>query len=173
MHETRPLTQQPPWRDLRQHPRGSKAFAPPRYTGRWPKPNSTAQENSKNLLTFISPLPIICTVTQASNIGCCGIPGVPPASFFKALCEPTRLSITMQLAQSEESKTVSEIAAAQTVDLSVVSRHLKGLREAGVLISQKRGKEMHYAVNAKGLANLLREFANVIEQCPCYQKERT
>lgn len=106
-----------------------------------------------------------------SEIGCCGIPGVPPASFFKALCDSNRMAILVGLAEVEQTQTVTEIASRHPIDMSVVSRHLRALRDAGIVRSEKRGKEVHYALNALSLAKLLRDFASMLESCPCCRAE--
>lgn len=51
------------------------------------------------------------------------------------------------------------------VDQSVVSRHLSAMREAGIVTAERKGKEVHYELNASGLADLLRNFADAIEGC--------
>ncbi len=86
-------------------------------------------------------------------------------SFFKALCDPNRVAILADLAQCGAPKTVGQIAAALPVDVSVVSRHLAMLRDAGILTAQKRGKEVHYAVRYQGLAGTLRAMAEAIDAC--------
>lgn len=82
------------------------------------------------------------------------------------------MAIMVGLAQAEDTQTVSQVASRHPIDLSVVSRHLRALRDAGILKSEKRGKEVHYRVNALSLAKLLRDFATVIENCPCCAGEK-
>lgn len=97
--------------------------------------------------------------------GCCGIAGMPPARFFKALGDPTRLRMLAHLAETREPRTVSEIAQQFPIDVSVVSRHLAILRDEGILLAEKRGKEVRYSVKYDALAALLRGFAQAIEAC--------
>ena len=66
--------------------------------------------------------------------------------FFRALGDPNRLALLARLAACCGPRTVSELAACCPVDLSVVSRHLAILREAGILQARKHGKEVHYTV---------------------------
>jgi len=103
--------------------------------------------------------------------GCCGLPGVPEPGFFKALCDPTRLRILAELAEAGEPRTVSQVAEGLPVDLSVVSRHLATLRDAGILESTKEGKEVRYTVRGGVLVATLREFATSIESCCSPTKE--
>jgi len=49
--------------------------------------------------------------------------------------------------------------------MSVVSRHLATLREAGVLASTRRGKEIFYEVRAPELVRTLRAIADAVEGC--------
>ena len=84
---------------------------------------------------------------------------------FKALCDPNRLALLVQLSGCGSSCTVSQAAECCPVNISVVSRHLAMLREAGILNAQKRGKEVHYSVRYPELAATLRAIANAIEAC--------
>lgn len=86
---------------------------------------------------------------------------------FKALGEPNRFSLFSQLCCKTEPTTVSELADSAPQDPSVVSRHLKLLKEAGVLLSERKGRETLYQVNAKVLADSLRQLAEVLENCHC------
>jgi ArsR family transcriptional regulator len=60
---------------------------------------------------------------------------------------------------------VSEAAACCNVDLSVVSRHLAQLREAGILEATRRGKQVFYSVRAAALADTLRTLADLLSGC--------
>jgi len=84
---------------------------------------------------------------------------------FKALSDPTRLTILSSLALSPEPQTVSEVAGCCPIDLSVVSRHLGMLRDAGVVEAEKRGRQVFYRVRYTELASLLRRMADAIEAC--------
>lgn len=76
------------------------------------------------------------------------------------------MSILVTLAESTETRTVSQIAEQHPIDVSVVSRHLRALKEAEVLMAEKRGKEVHYTLNGAEVARILRDFATMIENCP-------
>ena len=93
-------------------------------------------------------------------------------AYFKALGDPGRISILSELAQCENPCTVTEIANKCPVDVSVVSRHLAVLRDAGILKSEKRGKQVYYSVLFSDIANTLREMADAIDKCcpACNQK---
>ncbi len=101
-----------------------------------------------------------------NNAPCCGgLAAWLSPRLFKALSDPTRIALLARLAEAEGERTVSELASQCPVDLSVVSRHLRTLREAGVLEAQKRGKEVFYRVRIAELATLLRRLADALEAC--------
>lgn len=92
------------------------------------------------------------------------------ARVFKALGDENRLAIFQLLRERcaggcEVSKdgvdrTVSEIARDFELALSTVSHHLKELRDAGVILCEKRGKQVHCRVNSallKELESFMRE----------------
>lgn len=85
--------------------------------------------------------------------------------FFKALCDPNRLAMLFRLARSRKPCTVSEVAACCPTDLSVVSRHLGILRDAGILEGTKRGREVHYTVCYAAIIAAFRALADAIEIC--------
>lgn len=91
---------------------------------------------------------------------------------FKALGEPNRFQLFCKLCGCEESATVSDLASGVPQDVSVISRHLKALKEVGVLDATKRGRETLYTVNARGLAQTLRTLADMLENCNCCKSEK-
>lgn len=88
-----------------------------------------------------------------------------PVKLFKALCEPNRVALVIHLGLGGAPMTVATIAEAFSVDMSVVSRHLAVLRDAGVLHAEKRGREVYYSVRVKDLAQTLRSIADALERC--------
>lgn len=86
------------------------------------------------------------------------------SGLFKALGDPTRVAVLGALLDGDEA-TVSEIARCCPVDLSVVSRHLGVLREAGVVGSEKQGREVRYRPNVSTLVDALRTLADSLERC--------
>ena len=59
------------------------------------------------------------------------------AAVFKALAHPARLFMVEQIAAGE--KCVCELVKMLGLDTSTVSKHLTVLRNAGVLVDEKRG----------------------------------
>ncbi len=85
--------------------------------------------------------------------------------FFKALAEPNRVSILSRLAAACGPQTVGDVADCCTIDMSVVSRHLATLREAGIVVAEKRGRKVHYSVRYEEVVRTLRVLADAIEDC--------
>lgn len=115
-------------------------------------------------------LAIICTLTQVSKrsraSSCCApLAELLRPRLFKALCDPNRLALVARLASCGRPCTVSEMAACCPIDLSVTSRHLALLREAGVVAAERRGKEVHYSIRVQELASWLRATADALESC--------
>jgi DNA-binding transcriptional ArsR family regulator len=97
---------------------------------------------------------------------CCrDIADVLEPRFFKALCDPSRVAILVRLARLGRPCTVSEIASCCPVDISVVSRHLALLRDAGILEARRTGKEVRYCVRFGSFVPTLRAMADTIESC--------
>ena len=103
----------------------------------------------------------------------CDIGEVLSPAFFKALCDPTRIGLVGRLAECKGPCTVGEIAECCSIDLSVVSRHLAKLRDAGILRAEKRGKEVYYALDTECVARTLRAVADAIEACNPVDADKT
>lgn len=98
--------------------------------------------------------------------GCCSeLAHLLSPELFKALADPRRLSLLVRLAEARRACTVSQLADGSGVDLSVVSRHLAVLREAGVISCEKEGKEVWYSLQPSTTAALLRDLADALESC--------
>lgn len=84
---------------------------------------------------------------------------------FRALADPTRVTLLACLAKCGRTCTVGEVAACCSVDLSVVSRHLAQLAAAGVVESRKEGRAVLYRVRYGELCAWLRQLADALEAC--------
>jgi DNA-binding transcriptional ArsR family regulator len=97
---------------------------------------------------------------------CCGgLEDLLSPKLFKALSDPRRLTLLIRLAEAGEACTIGSVADGAGVDLSVVSRHLAILRDAGIIECEKQGKEVWCAVQTHALAKVLRELASALEAC--------
>jgi DNA-binding transcriptional ArsR family regulator len=65
---------------------------------------------------------------------------------FDALADPNRRRMLDELAQ-RESATPTELAAELPVTRQAVSKHLQALADAGLVESERRGRETHYRLN--------------------------
>ncbi|MFK7731505.1 MAG: ArsR/SmtB family transcription factor [Pseudomonadales bacterium] len=90
--------------------------------------------------------------------------------FFKALCDPTRISIVATLAASGHAATVSDIVDCCGVDFSGVSRHLKILKEAGILAAEREGRHVKYRLETTALSGTLRGMADALDVCRVEEK---
>ena len=82
------------------------------------------------------------------------------ARIGKALSSPKRLELLEMLAQGE--KSVDALAAELSIDIKLVSAHLKALRDARLVTSRREGKFIHYRLTGPDVAGLgvkLREVA--------------
>lgn len=84
---------------------------------------------------------------------------------FRALHDPTRARLVACLARCGRACSVSELAACCSVDLSVVSRHLRLLERSGVVRARRSGRSVLYAVRYRDLSRALRALAEAFEDC--------
>lgn len=85
------------------------------------------------------------------------------AEVFKALGHPIRLWIVKQLADGAE-HCVCEFVDAVGVKFATISQHLAILRNAGIILDEKRGKQVFYRLRCICILNTL--------ECLTRKKER-
>ncbi len=66
------------------------------------------------------------------------------ASLLKVLADDTRLGVLRQLMQQPQC--VGEINARLRIEQTLLSHHLKVLREAGLVITERDGKSVRYSL---------------------------
>lgn len=71
---------------------------------------------------------------------------------IKALADEKRLRIMLELADGE--RCVCDLTDALEAGQSLLSFHLRTLREAGLVTDRREGRWVHYAISAAGLAEL-------------------
>ena len=76
-----------------------------------------------------------------------------PDSVFKALADPTRRALFERLSREGE-LTVHRLTEHSGVSQPAVSKHLGQLREAGLVLDRREGRETHYSVRPQALAPL-------------------
>lgn len=111
---------------------------------------------------------------MATENCCLDLRQVLSPRLFRALADPTRVAILAWLARWPEPQAVGDVAACCPVDLSVVSRHLATLRDAGVVESKREGRQVYYRARCEVLASTLRTIADALEACcpPPEDRER-
>lgn len=80
---------------------------------------------------------------------------------FKALGDPTRLTIVRMLAQNGE-MCVCKIVDELSIGQSAVSHHMLKLKQARLLHSRKEGQWIYYSVNTDTIKNVLLIFVNEV-----------
>jgi ArsR family transcriptional regulator len=82
------------------------------------------------------------------------------AATFKALSDPTRLRILKAISAMNE---LCECNIVPSFGLSqpTISYHLKILREAGLVRSERRGQWVYHSVNNKALLGAMRDLTEI------------
>ncbi len=75
------------------------------------------------------------------------------ARFLRCIGEPTRLQILKLLANSE--KCVGEITEALNKEQSLVSHHLKALKECNIVVTRQEAQNIYYKLADPRLAELV------------------
>lgn len=92
------------------------------------------------------------------------------AETFKQLCDGTRLQILWLLCHSEEC--VLNIAAAVHMSAPAVSHHLRGLKQAGLIVARRDGKEVYYSLASTKEAQLLHRLIDDFFEINCPKGDR-
>jgi DNA-binding transcriptional ArsR family regulator len=75
-------------------------------------------------------------------------------SIFRSLADPTRRAIYERIARGG-SLTVHALTARSGVSQPAVSKHLAMLKQAGLVMDERLGRETHYSAQPNGLAPLV------------------
>ncbi len=78
---------------------------------------------------------------------------------LKILADKTRLAILEQL--MEQSKHVSDFGAELQIEQSLLSHHLKILREAGLVTSKRDGKSVLYSIAPEAKTSTSKKGVNL------------
>jgi ArsR family transcriptional regulator len=104
--------------------------------------------------------------TPKQAAACCGpLDNRLDPALFKALSDPTRVSLVACIAKCGRGCSVGEVAECCSVDFSVVSRHLALLARSGVLEPTRSGRTVLYRVRYADLCRALRSLADALEAC--------
>ena len=75
------------------------------------------------------------------------------ANVLKALAHPTRLFIVEVL--SDKAHCVNELTDMIGADISTVSKHLSILKNEGLILDKKQGKQVYYSLRMRCALNFL------------------
>lgn len=116
-------------------------------------PIADAPLPSDSCCSDCTPLQEALTATQAADF----------AQVFKALSDPIRVRIASIVARQPTGEVrVCDIAAHFHVTGPTVSHHLRKLREAGLLVSERRANEQYYRIHSERAALVLELFAAAV-----------
>ena len=77
-----------------------------------------------------------------------------PDAVFKSLADPTRRALFERLSREGE-QTVRRLTDTAGVSQPAVSKHLRVLKQAGLVRARHRGRETHYTAQPRALAPLV------------------
>jgi ArsR family transcriptional regulator len=83
------------------------------------------------------------------------------ARVLKAMAHPTRLFIIEEL--EKEERCVCDLTAMIGADISTVSKHLSVLRQAGIVLDDKRGNQVFYRLRVPCILNFFGCVESVLE----------
>ena len=84
------------------------------------------------------------------------------ANMLKAIAHPTRIAILSYLEDGKK-LTVTELHELLDIEQSTASHHLGILKDKGVLISKRDGKNTYYALKNNNLGKLM----ECLNKCTC------
>ncbi len=87
----------------------------------------------------------------------------PDALLLQGAADPTRLAILRQLASADDAVCACDFTACCAVAQPTVSHHLKVLREAGWVRSERRASFVHYSLRPEA-AERFRSIAAQLER---------
>jgi len=104
---------------------------------------------------------VLESTPKTAAMTCCGLATTPVtaedaerlAPMFKALGDPVRLRMASMIAAQPE-LCVCEITPAFDLSSATISHHLKTLREAGLVDSERRGTYVYYWIQPEALGAL-------------------
>lgn len=91
------------------------------------------------------------------------------AQKFKKLCDFSRLRIFWVLCHCEEC--VLNLSAMVEMSSPAVSHHLKQLKESGLIVSRRDGKEVYYKAADTSEANALHTIIETLISISCPKRE--
>ncbi|MBI5294473.1 MAG: winged helix-turn-helix transcriptional regulator [Chloroflexi bacterium] len=93
-------------------------------------------------------------------------PAIPTdlLGFLKSLASESRLNIILLFLDGEE-RTVNQIAESIGLGQPATSEHLAVLKQAGVLLAHKEGKEMYYSPDRAKVLSMMKMLDSLLRSC--------
>ena len=88
------------------------------------------------------------------------------AAIVKAMAHPTRLFIVDKLSRKE--RCVCELRDMVGADISTVSKHLSVLKNAGIIMDEKRGNQVFYKLRCPCILQFFSCVESVMQAAPRY-----
>ncbi|MDF9409636.1 metalloregulator ArsR/SmtB family transcription factor [Pelotomaculum isophthalicicum JI] len=92
-------------------------------------------------------------------------------SIFKALGDSHRLNILKMLARQEMG--ACEVITAIGLSQPAIAHHLKILKQAGLINSEKEGKIVFYTLNKDGIKEFYKQMDCFLEELSCFSCSQT
>jgi ArsR family transcriptional regulator len=86
------------------------------------------------------------------------------ATLFKALADPARVAILATLARAEQEVCVCDFTAGLELNQSTVSHHLRLLKDAGLVRSERRGTWGYYTLAPDARDRITAALATVLPE---------
>ncbi len=84
--------------------------------------------------------------------------------FLKAIASESRMNILFLFLDGKE-RTVNQIAEAVGLGQPATSEHLAFMKEAGLLVSEKQGKEVYYRPDRVQILRSLETLTRLLKNC--------
>jgi ArsR family transcriptional regulator len=84
------------------------------------------------------------------------------SEILRALAHPLRLKI-LEFIDQNESINVNKIYNTLKLEQSITSQHLRILRLAGLVITQREGKYIHYSIDYDKIENTVKSIRSFLE----------
>lgn len=88
---------------------------------------------------------------------------IDPAAVFAALGDPTRLSLVGKLS-IDPRLSISRLTEGSTLTRQAVTKHLRVLESAGVVASERSGRESLYSLKPAPIARMRSYLDNISQQ---------
>ena len=92
------------------------------------------------------------------------------ARFLRCIGEATRLRILKHLVSGE--KCVTDIVSATGKEQSLVSHHLKSLKDCNIVLTTQKAQKIYYSLADPRLAEIILQTESMVRELPLCQKEK-